>query len=147
MATTKQIIEAAYPLPAYNYKVTVDSETLSFSEVSGLNLSYEKVVYKHGLSYALGANIVRAQQNEITVTLKRGVVAKRSQLYNWFAGNDRKDIFIDLCDEEGNAVVRWKINKALPLKMDAPSFNATDNNSVAIESVDVIAQEISIEYF
>lgn len=146
MATAKKIIQAAYPLPVYNYKVTVDSETLSFSEVSGLTTNYEKVVYKHGLSYAVGPTIVRAQQNEITVTLKRGVVAKRSQLYDWFNGNYAKDIFVDLCDEEGNAVVRWKIKKALPLKMEAPSFTA-ESNSVAIESIEVIAQEISIEYF
>ena len=146
MALTKDIIQSSYPLPVYNYKVTVDEETLSFSEVSGLSVSYDKVTYKHGLSYLMGPNIIRAQQNEIIITLKRGVVAKRSYLYDWITGNSVKDIFIDLCDEQGNAVIRWKISKAIPLKIEAPSFSAEGNN-VAIESVDVIAQNISIEYF
>ena len=146
MGLTKDIIQSSYPLPVYNYKVIVDTETLSFSEVSGLSVSYEKVIYKHGLSYLMGPNIIRAQQNEIMITLKRGVVAKRTHLYDWFTGNSVKDIFIDLCDEQGNAVIRWKVSKALSLKMEAPSFNAEGNN-VAIESIDVIAQNISIEYF
>jgi phage tail-like protein len=146
MALTKDKIQSSYPLPAYNYKVIVDAETLSFSEVSGLSLSYEKVIYKNGLSFLMGPNFIRAQPNEITITLKRGVVAKRAHLYNWFTSNSAKDIFIDLCDEQGNAVIRWKVSKALPLKIEAPAFNS-DGNNIAIESVDVIAQDISIEYF
>ena len=146
MALTKDIIQSSYPLPAYNYKVIVDAETLSFSEVSGLSINYEKVIYKHGLSYRMGTGIIRAQPNEITITLKRGVVAKRAYLYNWLNSNTVKDIFIDLCDEQGNAIIRWKVSKALPLKMEAPTFSAESNN-IAIESVEVIAQDISIEYF
>src|SRR3954469_19035794 len=135
MALTKDLIQSSYPLPAYNYKVIVDTETLSFSEVSGLSVSYEKVIYKHGLSFLAGPGIIRAQQNEIIITLKRGVVAKRTYLYDWFTGNSVKDIFIDLCDEQGNAIIRWKASKALPLKMEAPSFIA-ESNSIAIESVE-----------
>jgi phage tail-like protein len=145
MALTKGIIKTAYPLPVYNYKVTIGAETVSFSEISGLNISYEKVVYKHGLSFHSGPVIIRAQPNEISITLKRGVVAKRAHLYDWLTGNISKDIFIDLCDERGNAIIRWKVSKALPLKMEAPAFNA-ESNSVAIESIEVIAQDIRIEY-
>ena len=145
MALTKETIQATYPLPAYNYKVMIDTETLAFSEVSGLTVSYEKVVYKHGLSYLTGPAIIRAQPNDIMITLKRGVAAKRSYLYNWLAGKQVKDIFIDLCDEKGHAVVRWKVSKALPLKMESPSFSA-DGNNIALESLELIAQNISIEY-
>jgi len=145
MALTKELIKTSYPLPAYNYKVTIGAETVSFSEVSGLSISYEKVVYKHGLSFRTGPVIIRAQPTDITITLRRGVVAKRAHLYNWLTGNTAKDIFIDLCDEQGNAIVRWKVSKALPLKMEAPAFSA-ESNSIAIESIDVIAQDIRIEY-
>ncbi len=146
MALNKDAIEAFYPLPAYNYKVMVGPDTLSFSEVSGLSVAYEKVIYKHGLSYITGPNIILAQQNEINLTLKRGVVAKRSNLYAWFQDKSVKEIIIDLCDDKGDSVVRWKVNRAMPLKIDAPSFNVTSND-VAFESIELIAQGVNIEYF
>lgn len=146
MPLAKEVIKLTYPLPVYNYKVTVDSDTLSFSEVTGLNIEYDKVVYKHGFSYAMGYNIIRAQRNEINIVLKRGIVPKRSHLYNWLNGKTKKDISIDLCDEKGNPLVRWKVSKALPLKMEGPSLNAGGNDT-AIESIELIAQDLLIEYF
>jgi phage tail-like protein len=145
MALPKDAIKTAYPLPSYNYKVIVGSDTLSFSEVSGLNLEYEKVIYKHGLSYLMGSNIIRAQRNAINITLKRGVVAKRNHLYAWLTSNSVKDISIDLCDEVGKPVIRWKVSKAQPLKMEGPTFNA-GGNEVAFESIELIAQDLQIEY-
>lgn len=145
MALPKDAIKTGYPLPSYNYKVILESDTLAFSEVSGLNIEYERVIYKHGFSYLMGSNIIRAQRNAITITLRRGVVAKRNQLYGWLTSNSVKDISIDLCDEIGNPVIRWKVSKAQPLKMEGPAFNA-NGNDVAIESVELIAQDIQIEY-
>ncbi len=145
MPLTTDDIANTYPLPAYNYKVRLDEEILAFSEVSGLSKSYEKVIYKHGFSFLMGIMIIRAQQNEIVLTLKRGVVAKRSHLYNWLTDNKAKDIFIDLCDETGNAIIQWKVSNALPLKIEAPTFSATDN-SIAIESMEVTAEDLTIEY-
>ena len=46
MALTKDEIKAAYPLPAYNYKVEIGSDTVAFSEVSGLSISHETTTYK-----------------------------------------------------------------------------------------------------
>jgi phage tail-like protein len=146
MPHSKDFIGSNYPLPAYNYKVRLDEEVLAFSEVSGLNKSYGKVIYKHGLSFLMGNLIIRAQQNPIEFTLKRGVVAKRSNLYNWLTDNKAKDIFIDLCDELGNAIIQWKVINALPLKIEAPAFSS-DSNSIALESVEVVAEDLSIEYF
>ena len=145
MSLKKDSIASGYPLPAYNYKVIVGSETLPFSEVSGLTLEYEKVSYKHGLSYLFGLNIIRGQRQAITITLKRGVVSKRRDLYNWLQNKTVKDIHIDLCDEKGHASVRWKVSKALVLKMETSGFNA-GGNEVAIESVELAAQDLNIEY-
>ena len=146
MSLSKNAIASTYPLPVYNYRVTIDTDTWAFSEVSGLSVSYDKVVYKHGLSYLTGSRIIRAQQNEINITLKRGMAPRRNQLYSWFANPLVKDIFIDLCNQQGEAVIRWKVIKAQPLKMEGPSFSA-DGTSAAVESMEVIAQEIIIEYF
>ncbi len=138
-------ITTGYPLPAYNYKVSIGSQTLSFSEVSGLSINYEKVIYKDGLSHLFGPTIIRAQKNQPTVTLKRGITANRKELYAWLQDKSFKDIFIDLCNEKGIAVIRWRLDKAMPLKMDAPSFSAS-GNEIAIESIELIAHDLNIEY-
>jgi phage tail-like protein len=145
MSLKKESIKTAYPLPAYNYKVIVGSETLPFSEVSGLTLEYEKVSYKHGFSFLFGTNIIRGQRQAITITLKRGIVAKRKDLYNWLQNKTVKDIAIDLCDQKGDAVVRWKVSKATVLKMETSGFNA-GGNEIAVESVELAAQDLNIEY-
>ena len=74
MATDKTTIANSYPIPAYNYRVTVGSQTLAFSEINGLTREHEKVVYRDGMSFLMGYHVLRGQQSEITVTMKRGVV-------------------------------------------------------------------------
>ena len=145
MAVSKEKMQAAYPLPAYNYKVTIDTDVLAFSEVGGLGVEYEKIIYKHGFSHVMGPNIILAQRKEINLTLKRGVGKKRSELYNWFTTKAVKDVWIDLCDHKGAAVVRWKISKAVPFKLETSDFDA-DGNDIAIESLDLAAIDLTIEY-
>ncbi|WP_130734443.1 phage tail protein [Flavobacterium sp. J27] len=146
MALDKKTIIDSYPLPVYNYQVIINgSEVMSFSEISGLEIEREHVVYKHGFSWLVGNHLIRAQQKPINVSLKRGVVRQRSYLYDWMMSGIKKDIRIELCDETGIAVVSWEVSRALPLKLDAPSFGASTND-VAIESLDLIAHDLRIKY-
>lgn len=154
MATDKTTIAQTYPIPVYNYRVTIGSQTLAFSEVSGLSIEHEKVVYRDGFSFLMGYHILRGQQQEITVSMKRGVVKGDNALYDWvdftflerLFSSYKKDILIDLCDETGSPVIRWKLKKAIPLKLEAPSFSASSND-IAVESVELVAQGLDIEYF
>lgn len=57
----------------------------------------------------------------------------------------QRNLVIDLCDEEGLPVVRWTVLKAMPVKLEAPSFKA-DSNEVAFEQMDLIAHELKVEY-
>lgn len=153
MATSHQVIADTYPLQVYNYRVTIDSTTIAFSEISGLAIEYEKVIYKDGLSFLMGYDIMRGQQQQVHVTMKRGVVKGDDSLYDWMdfsileriLQRTRKDITIDLCDDSGKAIVRWKVIKAIPMKFEAPTFNAS-SNEVAIESMELFAQGLTIEY-
>ncbi len=146
MAIDKQHIVNNYPLPAYNYQVVVNgNEIMSFSEVSGLELDYDHVVYKHGFSWLTGNYLIRGQRKPINVNLKRGVAKQRSYLYQWIKSGDVKDIRIELCDEAGMAVVSWEVIRALPLKLDAPSFMA-NSSEVAIESLSLVAHDLKIKH-
>ena len=157
MSVAQDHIKANYPLPVYNYRVTIleDGEALviGFSEVSGLNVEYEPVTYKHGLSFAMGSKIIPGARQPIRITLKRGMVKSNDLLQSWlqdtysspgYAGAKR-DVLIDLCDEAGEPLIRWTVLGALPVKMDGPTFDATSND-VAIENMELVAHGLQVEY-
>ncbi len=154
MATTKDDIKAAYPLPVYNYRVEINGDSVAFSEVSGLSISYETTTYKESPteSGAPGPRVMHmpAQGGSASVTLKKGLVSGASVpvLYDWINSTqtnqiEKKDIFIRLCDEAGAPLVSWSVSNAFPTKLDAPTFGA-DSNDVAIESMELMADSISI---
>lgn len=155
MATNRAEIKDTYPLPVYNYRVDIDGEAMSFSEVSGLSMAYETKAYKESRLEGAGGPMLMQmpmQATTPTITLKRGIVrggGKRlTALYGWLKtiqGNlvDKKDITISLCDEEGSPVIQWKVMNAFPKKLDAPSFTA-ESNDAAIESMELVADSIMI---
>src|SRR5215207_9831057 len=83
MAIDKDQIKATYPLPVYNYRVSIGSLTLGVSEISGLSVAYEPVLYKHGLSFAMGTKIIPGMRQPIKLTMKRGIAKGRADLYHW----------------------------------------------------------------
>lgn len=156
MALSQDDIKSTYPLPVYNYKVNIGQDTIAFSEVSGLNVAYETTTYKESNTESGKASprVFRmpAQATDKTLTLKKGLIPAKSQaaLYDWISSiriNQviKKDIVINLCDEEGTAVVTWTVVNAFPTKLDVPSFDA-NSNDVAIESMELMADDIRINY-
>lgn len=145
-------IKASYPLPVYNYRVTVENTTMGFSEVSGLSVEYQPVTYKHGFSFATGVRIIPGMSQPIRLTLKKGVIQGGDFLAGWIQAAyadpfepPKKDIMVDLCDESGKALVRWKVRGALPVKLSAPGFDAK-SNEVAVETLELVAHEIQVDY-
>jgi phage tail-like protein len=134
-----------YPLPAYNYRVSVGGTDVAFSEVSGLKMEYNTVVYKHGMSYLTGPQVLRGEPVINTIVLKRGVVHRRHELADWISKDETRDIFIDLCNETGKALIRWSITGAMPVKIETSGFSA-DSNEVVIESIELVAHKLKIEY-
>mgnify|MGYP001061477686 CR=1 FL=1 len=147
MALTANEMATSYPIPSYRYTVDFGGEAIAFSEVSGLEIGVETIVYKDGL----GIKRMPGQPNDIKLTMKRGVVKAASQLYDWLNSIslntvDKKDITISLTDESGETpLVIWKVFNAFPTKLSAPSFDAKAND-VAIESLELMADKITIQY-
>ena len=153
MAQSKEYIASTYPLPVYNYRVTIDAITVSFVEVSGLSIEYEPVPYKHGLSFSMGEKYIPGMRQPVKLSMKKGIVKSNDYLFQWLHktytdpsyDNTKRDIIIDLCDEKGNTVIRWKAQQALPTKLDAPTFDV-NSNDVAIESMEFIAWNLDVNY-
>jgi phage tail-like protein len=155
MALSKDDIKTAYPLPVYNYRVEIGSDSIAFSEVSGLAASFETYTHKESPveSGAPGPRVMTmpAQSQAPTLTLKKGVVHGVSvqALYEWIGSKqlhliEKKDIFIRLCDEAGDPLVSWKVINAFPTKLEAPGFDATSNDA-AVESMELTADSVVIE--
>lgn len=155
MALTSDEIRSSYPLPVYNYRVEIGSDSIAFSEVSGLSIGFETYTYKESPveSGVPGPRVMNmpAQSTAPTITLKKGVVRGNSvaTLFEWINGIvlnqvEKRDIYVRLCDEAGDAVVSWTIINGFPTKLDAPTFDA-NSNDVAIESMELMADRIRIE--
>ena len=180
MPETKDDIREKYPLPVYNYKVSImpyygvaelltyipaKATEFSFSEVSGLAIEFEYIEYDHGMSFFTGANIIRGRGTPVELTLKRGISRHGDELYTWLTAPDgvlkgvsdmisptsvgllgrKRNLTIDLCDDKGEALVRWMVIGAMPIKLTMPDFDAT-NNDIAIEEMQLVAHDLSVEY-
>lgn len=137
--------QASYPLLAYNFRVTVGDLDMGFTEVSGLAREHETLTYRHGLSFLEGEAIVRFRLDKYTpLTLKRGVVKGLPQLRDWLAQGDQRPLSVSLCDERGEPVVVWRVQKALPTKLEAPAFQA-GGSEAAVETLTLMAAGITVE--
>jgi len=148
MPDSKAVQKASYPLPAYNFRVTVDAASASFTEATGLVVEYETITYRHGFSRWQGEQVARVPKlGHATVTLKKGTTVGNTVLADWLTAEPAaaKAIAISLCDEAGAPVVVWHIKEAIPVKLTAPGFEA-GGNQLAIETLELLAAGISVEH-
>lgn len=134
-----------FPLPVYNFRVTVDATAISFTEVSGIHLEYETLAYRHGLSAWEGERISKFRYDKfIPITFKKGIVHHGADLYQWLQEcQGTRSIEVSLCDEQGKPLVTWRLRRAVAVKLDAPTFDASSND-VAIESLELMASGITV---
>ena len=154
MPTSTDTIRNEYPLPVYNYRVEIGSEAIAFSEVSGLTIGYEVGTYKESpVSKQAGPRTLHfpSQRSDVNITLKKGLIKSVSMknLYGWMQTVqvnqvEKRDVFIRLCDEKGDAVISWKVMNAFPTKLTAPTFDAKSNDA-SIETLELRADLITME--
>jgi phage tail-like protein len=110
----------------------------AFSECTGLEATMEpKVIQAGGLNY--GAAQRAGPVSFATVVFKRGMTSTRD-LWHWFqlvAGGSyavRMSAEISMHDSAGNPVVRWGLERALPVKFKAADLNA-QGSEIGIEEL------------
>ncbi|UQZ88725.1 phage tail protein [Deltaproteobacteria bacterium Smac51] len=139
---------APYPLVSFRYSVTIDGASAGFSEVSGLTLEYNVIPYRDGLSRQYGEMKQPGRPKVTDVVLKKGIFASDNKFFDWITKNhnkmERKDIAVNLLDEDGNPKMVWTLLKAWPIKVEGPSFKG-DSNEVAVESITLTYEEMKIE--
>ncbi|MCL1123199.1 phage tail protein [Shewanella surugensis] len=149
MATTVADIENDYPIPVYRFRVSItgdESNSIAFSEVSGLDIGVETITYKDGF----GKKHMPGQPTDVNITLKRGLVRTKSMFFDWLSSIrlnkvEKQDITVVLVDDTDADLVIWTVKNAFPKKLTAPSFNG-GSNEASVESLELMADDISIEF-
>ncbi|UJB32734.1 MULTISPECIES: phage tail protein [Chromobacterium] len=148
MATSTEQIANTYPIPTYRYRVTVGNEEMAFTAASGMEISHETITYKDGLG---GLFYMPGQIAPVNISLRRGVIKGKSQLYDWIHSIslnqvEKKDILISLTNEAGNELlITWNVANAFPTRLTAPSLDAS-SNEVAIEELALMADAVTIQF-
>jgi phage tail-like protein len=146
MAQSTDIQRKSYPLAVYNFHVKVAETSMSFTEVSGIAVDYDHVIYRHGLSFLEGESIATFYFDRfVSVTCKRGTILGNNPLFlhDWLSQRDLRSMEVSLCDEKGAPVVSWKMVAAVPVSLKAPAFTAATNEA-AIESVELKVRGVSL---
>lgn len=130
---------AEYPLPKFHFQVDWGGTKIGFTEVTGLEVTTDKIEYRDGASPEYNKIQMPGMQTFGDLTLKRGIFAGDNEFYDWWNSVslntiERRDITISLLNEEHEPVVVWKVKKAWPTKVTSTDLNAT-SNEVAIETL------------
>jgi phage tail-like protein len=141
---------AEYPIPKFHFQVDWGGTKIGFTEVSGLEVTTEKIEYRDGSSPEYVKLQMPGMQTQSQITLKRGIFTGDNEFYEWWntvALNtiDRRDITISLLNEAHEPVVVWKVKNAWPTKVTSTDLNST-GNEVAVETLELAHEGLTMEH-
>lgn len=159
-----------YPVPKFRFTVSwtnpglSNSDTIGFTEVSGLDYQIDIIEYRTGIDVGLSKVKLPGMRKFSNVTLKKGVVQgmkeSNNDFYKWLDGSGsgtpvqgsvrsrkdyRKTITITLLDEESNPVAAWTLMAAFPVKVAFTDMKA-DANEVGIDTLELAHEGLTLEY-
>ena len=140
---------AEYPLPKFHFSVDWGGTKIGFTEVSGLDVETELIEYRDGSSPEYHKIKMPGMQKFSNITLKRGTFNSDNEFYEWWDTVqlntiERRDLTINLLNEEHEPVITWKIKNAWPLKVQSTDLKA-DGNETAIETLELAHEGLTIQ--
>lgn len=144
----------AIPIPKFRFLAEIDSISLRFTEISGLDKETEVIEYREGNDASKYKRNILGLSKANRITMKRGVMNDDSinQFYAWWSLTinqqpteaAQRDVIIKLMDEQGQAIITWKAAKAMAVKMQSTDLKS-DGNEVAIESLELVHEGLTIQ--
>jgi phage tail-like protein len=141
---------AEYPMPKFHYQVQWGSEfAIGFSEISGLDVETEVIEYRDGASKEYTKIKMPGMQKYSNITLKRGTFKGNNEFFKWWNTVklntiERRDITIQLLNEEHEPVVTWQVKNVWPTKVQSTDLKS-DGNEVAIETLELVHEGLEIK--
>ena len=138
-----------WPVAKFYFKVMWDTTEISFQEVSGLDTETQAIEYRHPNSPVFSVIKMPGIARYGNITLKKGVFKSDNHYWDWY--NQIKmntikktSITISLLDESGSPTMTWKVLNAWPTKISTTDLKS-DGNEVAVESIEIAHEGITIE--
>jgi phage tail-like protein len=140
---------AKYPIPVFHFTVDWGGTNVGFSEVSGLTQEIQLIEYRDGKSPDYNTVKMPGLRKVANIVMKRGISKGDNEFFKWLNTVklntiERRDLTINLLNENHEPVVTWKILQAWPVKVEGPALKAT-GNEVAIESIELAHEGITLE--
>ena len=138
-----------WPLPKFYFQVKWGDQEMSFQEVSGLDMEAQPIEYRHGDSKEFSVIKMPGIKKTGNVTMKKGVFKSDNKFWDWFSEIKmntikRLPVTISLLDEAEAPTMVWKLSNAFPTKVTATDLKS-DGNEVAIESIEIAHEGLTIE--
>jgi phage tail-like protein len=133
----------------FNFIVDIGAgDELGFSEAEVPSGEIEVIEYREGADRVNTARKLPGLAKYPNVTLKRGITGSTDLFEWWKSVRDgqvvRRNVTITLLDEQRQAVYRWLLRSAWPVKIEGPTLNAS-GNEVAIETLELAHEGLEIE--
>lgn len=140
---------ANYPLPKFHFQVEWGGTRIGFTEVTGLTIENEVIEYREGSSPEYNKVKMPGMHKYGNITLKRGTFANDNEYFTWLNTVklntiERRDLIINLLNENHEPVVVYKVKQAWPVKIQAPDMKS-DANEAAIESLELAHEGLVIQ--
>jgi phage tail-like protein len=131
---------AQWPTPAFSFHVKWGAMSMTFHEVSGLDMETVPIEYRRGDRNFSRTSMPGLQRSGL-VTLTRGIFRGDRAIFDGFRQaqtNPRAPVpvTITLLDETQTAVMVWTIANAFPAKVTSTDLHS-DANEVAIDTLEI----------
>lgn len=140
---------AEYPIPKFHFQVDWNGVSLSFTEVTGLDIQQEIIEYRHGDSKDFSKIKMPGMRKFSNITMKRGTFQGKTEYYQWMNAiqaervQERRDVVIKLLNEKHEPVISWRAVRCFPVKVQASDLKS-DGNEVAIETIELAHEGFSL---
>ena len=140
---------SAWPMPKFYFQVTINDSEVSFQEVSGLEMETQAIEYRHGNSPEFSTIKMPGIVKYSNVTMKKGVFKSDNKFWDWYNQIKmntikRVPVIVRLLDESGKPTMTWTLANAWPTKITGTDLKS-DGNEVAVESIEIAHEGITIE--
>lgn len=140
---------AQYPLPVFHFIVEWGGKRVGFTEISGLTQENQAIEYRDGSFPEYSSIKMPGLRKFNNITLKRGIFKSDNDFFNWLNTVklntvERRDLIINLLNEQHQPVMVWKVHNAFPVKVEGPQLKAS-GNEVAIESIELAHEGLEIQ--
>jgi phage tail-like protein len=138
-----------WPMPKFHFLVKWGDAQMSFQEVSGLEVKSDEIKYRAGDSSIYSVVKMPGIVTYNNVTMKKGIFKGDNKFWDWFSQIKmntikRINVTISLLDETDNPTMTWTLKNAWPTKISSDGMKS-DDNSVAIETIEIVHEGLTIE--